>query len=83
VLQGKHQPLTPDQPNTHPTHPPHPQGMLRLSVDDCNDVYTMLGSKVFNQSTVMAEEAGWRDSLYSERWMVVVLVVVVVVVVWG
>ncbi|KAI8470882.1 MAG: hypothetical protein J3K34DRAFT_520933 [Monoraphidium minutum] len=39
-------------------------GMLRLSLDDCNDIYTMLGRKVFNQSTVAAEDAGWRESLY-------------------
>ncbi|GBF89188.1 phospholipase A [Raphidocelis subcapitata] len=38
-------------------------GVLRLSLDACNDMYTMLGRKVFNQNTVVAEDAGWRESL--------------------
>eukprot|EP00775_Hariotina_reticulata_P011345 gene11345-11494_t len=41
-------------------------GILRLSLDECQDIYTKLGNKVFNQSHSAAEgdELGWRDSLY-------------------
>ncbi|WIA33114.1 hypothetical protein OEZ86_006267 [Tetradesmus obliquus] len=38
-------------------------GILQLELDECQDIYTKLGNKVFH-SSVSQEEAGWKESLY-------------------